>query len=67
MTFKMTPEEKLQKDRIVSSYLRAKVSLGEASAAMQELLPQSPRTIGKLKKARADLDWYLSELEKAGG
>jgi hypothetical protein len=62
----MTPEE-IQEDRIVSAYINAKVALDDAAAAMAELLPQSPRTIGKLKKARADLDWYLSELEKADG
>ena len=62
----MTPEE-IQEDRITSAYINAKVALDEAAAAMAELLPQSPRTIGKLKKARADLDWYLSELEKADG
>lgn len=66
MTFNMTPEQ-LQEDLIVSSYLHARVSLEEATAAMRELLPQKPGTIKKLKEARAALDWYLSELEKAGG
>lgn len=66
MTFNLTPEE-LQTDRIVSAYSRARIALDEAANAMKELLPQSPRTIGKLKQARADLDWYLSELEKTDG
>lgn len=66
MTFNLTPEE-LQTDRIVSAYSRATVALDEAAAAMKELLPQSPRTIAKLKKAQEELDWYLSELEKTGG
>ncbi|MGI5422946.1 hypothetical protein [Actinomadura luteofluorescens] len=62
----MTPEQ-LREDRIMSSYLHARRSIEEAAAAMKELLPQKAGTVEKLKKARADLDWYLSELEKASG
>lgn len=66
MALNMTPEE-LQRDRITSAYLRARGSLEEAAAAMRELLPQSASTVEKLRKAQSDLDWYLSELEKASG
>jgi hypothetical protein len=66
MALNMTPEE-LQKDRITSAYLHARKSLEEAADAMRELLPQKASTIAKLKKAQSDLNWYLSELEKADG
>lgn len=63
---KMTPEE-LQEDRIVSSYLRAKDALDTAARAIKAPLPHNPGTVKVLKKAQKELDWYLSELEKAGG
>lgn len=66
MTFKMTPEQ-LQKDRIVSSYLRARLALDTAARAIQAPLPHNAGTVKVLKKAQSELDWYLSELEKAGG
>ncbi|HEY9412391.1 MAG TPA: hypothetical protein VIP77_22625 [Jiangellaceae bacterium] len=66
MALNMTPEE-LQQDRITSAYLHARGSLEEAADAMRERLPQKPGTIAKLKKAQSDLNWYLSELEKANG
>lgn len=66
MTFKMTPEE-LQKDRIVSAYLRARVALEEAARVIEAPLPHSASTVKVLQAARSELDWYLSELEKARG
>lgn len=66
MTFKMTPEQ-LQQDRIVSSYLRARAALEEAARLIKAPLPHNAGTVKVLKKAQSELDWYLSELEKAGG
>ncbi|MEV4672802.1 hypothetical protein AB0K34_14190 [Actinomadura sp. NPDC049382] len=63
---KMTPEE-LQRDRIVSSYLRAQAALDTAARAIKAPLPHNPGTVQVLKTAQKELDWYLSELEKAGG
>lgn len=66
MTFDMTPEQ-LQEDRIVSSYLRAKAALEVAVELIQAPLPHSIGTVKALKAVRSELDWYLSELEKADG
>jgi cell fate (sporulation/competence/biofilm development) regulator YlbF (YheA/YmcA/DUF963 family) len=66
MDFKMTPEQ-IQQDRIVSSYLRAQAALRDAASAIQARLPHGAATIATLKKAQDELDWYLSEVEKAGG
>lgn len=63
MTFEWTPEQ-LQEDRIVSSYLRARDALDTAARAVKAPLPHNAGTVKVLKKARAELDWYLSELEK---
>ncbi|MFF5261441.1 hypothetical protein ACFY4C_21060 [Actinomadura viridis] len=59
----MSPEQ-ARHDRIISGYLRARDALDTAARAIKAPLPHNPGTIRVLKKAQAELNWYLTELEK---